>query len=54
MKNSSERTDVQNALAAIDAYRNITEAVKAAEEAAKRAKDAADKALNVKMYFFYI
>ncbi|XP_049339127.1 laminin subunit alpha-3 isoform X9 [Astyanax mexicanus] len=46
VKNSSGRTDVQNALSAIDAYRNITEAVKAAEEAARRAKEAADKALN--------
>ncbi|XP_037391080.1 laminin subunit alpha-3-like isoform X2 [Pygocentrus nattereri] len=46
VRNSSGRTDVQDALAAIDAYKNITDAIKAAEEAAKRAKDAADKALN--------
>ncbi|KAI4905523.1 hypothetical protein NFI96_000700 [Prochilodus magdalenae] len=46
IKNSSGRTDVQDALAAIDTYKNITDAVKAAEEAAKKAKEAADKALN--------
>ncbi|KAL7875637.1 hypothetical protein AOLI_G00106000 [Acnodon oligacanthus] len=46
VRNSSGRTDVQDALAAIDAYKNITDAVKAAEEAAKKAKAAADKALN--------
>ncbi|XP_066537073.1 laminin subunit alpha-3 [Hoplias malabaricus] len=46
VKNSSGRTDVQDALAAIDVYKNITDAVKAAEEAAKRAKEAADKAFS--------
>ncbi|KAL6491046.1 hypothetical protein MHYP_G00013910 [Metynnis hypsauchen] len=46
VRNSSGRTDVQDALAAIDAYKNITDAIKAAEEAAKKAKEAADKALN--------
>ncbi|KAB5579059.1 hypothetical protein PHYPO_G00190370 [Pangasianodon hypophthalmus] len=46
IQNSSGRADVKDALAAVDAYRNITEAIKAAEEAAKKAKEAADKALN--------
>ncbi|XP_053485634.1 laminin subunit alpha-3 isoform X1 [Ictalurus furcatus] len=46
IKNSSGRADVKDALAAVDAYKNITEAIKAAEEAAKKAKEAADKALN--------
>ncbi|KAI5627198.1 laminin subunit alpha-3, partial [Silurus asotus] len=46
IQNSSGRADVKDALAAIDAYKNITEAIKAAEEAAKKAKDAADKALS--------
>ncbi|XP_076852840.1 laminin subunit alpha-3, partial [Brachyhypopomus gauderio] len=46
MRNSSGRTDVKDALAAIDVYKNITEAVKAAEEAANKAKEAADKAQN--------
>ncbi|XP_046707006.1 laminin subunit alpha-3-like [Silurus meridionalis] len=46
IQNSSGRADVKDALAAIDAYKNITEAIKAAEEAAKKAKEAADKALS--------
>ncbi|XP_072543376.1 laminin subunit alpha-3 isoform X2 [Salminus brasiliensis] len=46
VKNSSGLADVQNALAAIEAYKNITDAVKAAEEAAKKAKEAADKAFD--------
>ncbi|XP_053349425.1 laminin subunit alpha-3 isoform X3 [Clarias gariepinus] len=46
VKNSSGRADVKDALAAVDAYKNITEAIKAAEEAANKAKKAADKALN--------
>ncbi|XP_060769555.1 laminin subunit alpha-3-like isoform X2 [Neoarius graeffei] len=46
IKNSSGRADVKDALAAIDAYKNITEAIQAAEEAAKKAKEAADKAFN--------
>ncbi|TSR16027.1 Laminin subunit alpha-3 [Bagarius yarrelli] len=46
IQNSSGRADVKDALAAVDAYKNITEAIKAAEEAAKKAKEAADKALN--------
>ncbi|GAA6089875.1 laminin subunit alpha-3 isoform X1, partial [Tachysurus ichikawai] len=47
IQNSSGRADVKDALAAVDAYKNITEAIKAAEEAAKKAKEAADKALNL-------
>ncbi|XP_047677137.1 laminin subunit alpha-3 isoform X2 [Tachysurus fulvidraco] len=46
IQKSSGRADVKDALAAVDAYKNITEAIKAAEEAAKKAKEAADKALN--------
>uniref|UniRef100_A0A4W4GXF5 Laminin G domain-containing protein n=2 Tax=Electrophorus electricus TaxID=8005 RepID=A0A4W4GXF5_ELEEL len=44
IRNSSGRGDVKDALAAVDAYKNITEAVNAAEEAARKAKEAADKA----------
>ncbi|XP_062850491.1 laminin subunit alpha-3 [Trichomycterus rosablanca] len=46
VQNSSGRADVKDALAAVDAYKNITEAIKAAEEAANKAKEAAEKALN--------
>ncbi|XP_057713314.1 laminin subunit alpha-3-like isoform X2 [Corythoichthys intestinalis] len=46
VKNASERPEVRNANDAIDAYKNITDAVKAAEAAANQAKEAADKALN--------
>lgn len=47
MKNASGRTEVRNARDAIDAYKNITDAVNAAEAAANEAKTAADGALNV-------
>lgn len=47
VKNASERTEVRNAKDAIDAYKNITDAINAAEAAANEAKDAAEKSLNV-------
>lgn len=47
VKNASGRAEVRNAKDAIDAYKNITDAINAAEAAAKEAKGAADKALNV-------
>lgn len=47
VKNASGRTEVRNAMAAIEAYKNITDAIDAAEEAANEAKDAAQNALNV-------
>lgn len=46
VKNASGRPEVQNAKYAIDAYKNITDAIEAAEAAANEAKDAADNALN--------
>ncbi|XDV26618.1 hypothetical protein PO909_030274 [Leuciscus waleckii] len=46
VQNVSGRSGVQTALSGIEAYKNITDAVNAAEEAAKEAKEAADKALN--------
>ncbi|XP_016103083.1 laminin subunit alpha-3 [Sinocyclocheilus grahami] len=46
VQNVSGRSGVQTALSGIEAYKNITDAVNAAEEAAKKAKDAAGKALN--------
>ncbi|XP_061652306.1 laminin subunit alpha-3-like isoform X5 [Phyllopteryx taeniolatus] len=46
VKSASERPEVRNANDAIDAYKNITDAIKAAELAANQAKEAADKALN--------
>ncbi|XP_050984082.1 laminin subunit alpha-3 [Labeo rohita] len=46
VQNVSGRSGVQTALSGIEAYKNITDAVNAAEEAAKKAKEAADKALN--------
>ncbi|XP_059358543.1 laminin subunit alpha-3 [Carassius carassius] len=46
VQNVSGRSGVQTALSGIEAYKNITDAVNAAEEMAKRAKEAADKALN--------
>ncbi|XP_054622732.1 laminin subunit alpha-3-like isoform X3 [Dunckerocampus dactyliophorus] len=49
VKNASGRPEVRNAKDAIDAYKNITDVINAAEAAANEAKDAADKALtNVK------
>ena len=47
VRDSSGRSDVRDAMAAIKAYKNITDAINAAEMAAKEAKDAADKALKV-------
>lgn len=47
VKNASGRGEVRNAKDAIDAYKNITDAINAAEAAANEAKDAADNALNV-------
>ena len=47
MKNASGRPEVQNAKEAIDAYKNIKDAVDAAEAAANQAKAAADNALDV-------
>ncbi len=47
VQNVSGRTGVQTALSGIEVYKNITDAVNAAEEAVKKAKEAADKALNV-------
>lgn len=47
MKNASGRPEVRNAKDAIDAYKNITDAINAAEAAANEAKNAADKALKV-------
>ncbi|XP_036375311.1 laminin subunit alpha-3-like [Megalops cyprinoides] len=46
VRNGSGSAEVRCAVDAIDAYKNITEAIKAAEEAAKEAKEAADKALR--------
>ncbi|XP_043120078.1 laminin subunit alpha-3 [Puntigrus tetrazona] len=44
--NVSGRSGVQTALSGIEAYKDISDAVRAAEEAAQKAKEAADKALN--------
>ncbi|XP_056913723.1 LOW QUALITY PROTEIN: laminin subunit alpha-3-like [Takifugu flavidus] len=46
VRNASGRPEVRNARDAIDAYKNITDAVNAAEAAANDAKAAADRALN--------
>ncbi|XP_066575649.1 laminin subunit alpha-3 isoform X1 [Amia ocellicauda] len=46
VKNASGTSDVRRAVEAIEAYKNITDAVKAAEEAANQAKEAAEKALG--------
>ncbi|KAG9356119.1 hypothetical protein JZ751_000963 [Albula glossodonta] len=46
VKNASSSSDVRCAVDAIDAYKNITEAIEAAEKAANEAKKAADKALK--------
>lgn len=54
VKNASGRTEVRNAKDAIDAYKNITDAINAAEAAANEAKDASDNALNVSHNFWYI
>lgn len=47
VKNASGRPEVRNARDAIDAYKNITDAINAAAAAAKQARTAADRALNV-------
>lgn len=47
MRSASGRPEVRNARDAIDAYKNITDAINAAEAAANDAKTAADRALNV-------
>lgn len=47
VKSASGHTEVRKAKDAIEAYKNITEAINAAEAAANEAKDAADNALNV-------
>ncbi|KAJ8272625.1 hypothetical protein GJAV_G00091440 [Gymnothorax javanicus] len=46
VRNASSSSDVRCAVDAIEAYKNITEAIKAADDAAKEAKRAADKALK--------
>ncbi|KAK5860005.1 hypothetical protein PBY51_021515 [Eleginops maclovinus] len=46
VKNASGSTEVRGAKDAIDAYKNITDAINAADTAAKEAKSAADNALN--------
>lgn len=50
VKNASGRTEVRNARDAIDAYKNITDAINAAAAAANEAKTAADRALNVSQW----
>lgn len=52
MKNASGRSEVRNAKDAIEAYKNITDAINAAEAAANKAKDAAENALNVRKIYF--
>ncbi|XP_041102067.1 laminin subunit alpha-3-like isoform X2 [Polyodon spathula] len=46
VKNASSNSAVRCAVDGIEAYKNITDAIKAAEDAANRAKEAADNALN--------
>lgn len=52
VKNASGRSEVRNAKDAIEAYKNITDAINAAEAAANKAKDAAENALNVRKIYF--
>lgn len=54
VKNSSGRPEVRNAKDAIDAYKNITDAINAAEAAANEAKDAADNALDVRHWLYIL
>lgn len=57
VRTSSGHSDVRNAMDAVETYKNITDAINAAEQAANEAKDAADKALNVSLFHrldFYI
>lgn len=51
MKNASGLSEVRGARDAIDAYKNITDAIKAAEAAANEAAAAAGNALNVSQRF---
>lgn len=55
MKNAGGRPEVRNARDAIDAYKNITDAINAAEAAANDAKTAADAALTVsqRLVFYF-
>ncbi|KAG2458283.1 LAMA3 protein, partial [Polypterus senegalus] len=46
LKNASSSSNVQYAIEATEAYKNITDAVKAAEEAAKKAEQAANSAMQ--------
>ncbi|KAI1891331.1 hypothetical protein AGOR_G00142700 [Albula goreensis] len=46
VKNAMNSSDVRRAMDAIGAYKNITDAINAAEEAARQAKEAAEKALS--------
>ncbi|KAJ8278107.1 hypothetical protein GJAV_G00083890 [Gymnothorax javanicus] len=46
VKRAANRSDVRQAINAIQAYMNITDAITAAEEAAKQAKRAAEQALS--------
>ncbi|KAJ8337031.1 hypothetical protein SKAU_G00382510 [Synaphobranchus kaupii] len=46
VRNASGSSDVRCAVDAIEAYKNITDAINAADQAAKEAKRAADKALK--------
>ncbi|MGH0141014.1 UNVERIFIED_CONTAM: hypothetical protein FKN15_055721 [Acipenser sinensis] len=46
VKNTSSNSAVRCAVDGIEAYKNITDAIKAAEDAANRAKEAAENALN--------
>ncbi|KAG9334345.1 hypothetical protein JZ751_008231 [Albula glossodonta] len=46
VKNAMNSSDVRRAMDAIGAYKNITDAINAAEEAAWQAKEAAEKALS--------
>lgn len=47
MKSANSRPEIRNARGAIDAYKNITDAIAAAEAAANDAKTAAEAALAV-------
>ncbi|CAL8344638.1 unnamed protein product [Merluccius merluccius] len=46
VRNASGRAEVRDAIDAVDIYKNITDAINAAEAAANEAKAAADQALN--------
>lgn len=55
MKNANNRPEVRNARDAIDAYKNITDAIAAAEAAANEARTAAEAALTVsqRLVFYF-